>query len=73
MTYPYSFIQGSLEWPFTEFFLSDTSLENQYEFIGIKILLCNFLINHQGAEISVIWLVERSAIRLLILHVIREK
>ena len=29
--------------------------------------------NHHGVEISVIWLVERSAIKLWILHVTREK
>ena len=29
--------------------------------------------NHHGAEISVIWLIERSAIKLLILHITREK
>ena len=29
--------------------------------------------NHHSAEISVIWLVERSSIKLLILHVTREK
>ena len=32
-----------------------------------------FDINHHGAEISVIWLVDRSAINLLILYVNREK
>ena len=36
-------------------------------------LLFSFHYNHHGAEISVIWLVERSAIKLLILHVTREK
>ena len=31
------------------------------------------MVNDHSAEISVIWLVERSAIKLLILHVTREK
>ena len=33
----------------------------------------SFRLNHHGAEISVIWLVERSAIKLLILNVTKEK
>ena len=33
----------------------------------------SFSINHDGAEISLIWFVERSAIKLLILCVAREK
>ena len=41
---------------------------------SILILLWrNFKVNRHGAEISVIWLVKRSAIKLLILHVTREK
>ena len=40
-------------------------------------ILCNYqkisYCNHNGAEISVIWLVERRAIKLLILYVTREK
>ena len=33
----------------------------------------NYFYNHHGAEISVIWLVKQSAIKLLILDVTREK
>ena len=36
----YSFIRGSLEWPFSELILSDASLWNQYKFIAFKIFSC---------------------------------
>ena len=35
--------------------------------------LKSYLSNHEVTEISVFWLVERSAIKLLILHVAKEK
>ena len=42
----YSFIRGSVEWPFSELFLSDVfvSLWNQYKFMAFNILSCNSLI-----------------------------
>ena len=38
-----------------------------------QVIDLNSINNHHGAGISVIWLVERSGIKLLILHVTREK
>ena len=38
-----------------------------------KSLVANYLINHNGARITAIWLVERSAIKLLVLYVTRGK
>ena len=42
MTNLYSFIGGSLEWPFSELFLSD--VWNQYKFMAFNIFSCNILI-----------------------------
>ena len=36
----YSFIRGSLKWPFCELFVSDVSLWNQYKFIAFNIFSC---------------------------------
>ena len=49
-------------------------LDPNLTFLNVSLNLCiNIsLINH-GAEMSMIWLVERSAIKLLILHVTKEK
>ena len=33
----YSFIQGSLEWPFSELFSANVSLLNQYKYIAFKV------------------------------------
>ena len=41
MTNHYSFIRSSLEWLFSELFLSDASLWNQYKFIVFNIFSCN--------------------------------
>ena len=38
------FIRGSLEWPFSESFLSDASLWNQYKFIAFDIFSCIILV-----------------------------
>ena len=40
----YPFIQGSLEWPFSELFSSDTSLWNQYKYIAFNISAGRILI-----------------------------
>ena len=40
----YSFIRGSLKWPFSELFLSDASLWNQYKFIAFNIFSYNISI-----------------------------
>ena len=40
MTNFYSFIRGSLKWPFCELFVSDVSLWNQYKFIAFNIFSC---------------------------------
>ena len=54
-----------------------TIIPFSFDRVGSSYLLLwkntNLVINHHGAEISVIWLVELSAIKLLILHVSREK
>ena len=40
----YFFIQGSLEWTFSELFFSDVSLWNQYKYIAFNIFLVqNFI------------------------------
>ena len=44
MTNFYSFIWGSLEWPFKELFLSNALLWNQYNFIAFNYFSCNNLI-----------------------------
>ena len=44
MTILYSFIRGLLQWPFSELFLSDASLWNQYKFIDFNIFACIILI-----------------------------
>ena len=44
MTNLYSFIRGSLEWPFSELFLSDASLWTQYKFAAFNIFSCIILI-----------------------------
>ena len=38
------FIQGSLEWPFSELFSSDVSLWKQYKYIAFNIFSCRILI-----------------------------
>ena len=46
----YSFIRGSLEWPFSELILSDASLWNQYKFIAViyfNILIIAVIPNEQ--------------------------
>ena len=43
MTILYPFIQGSLEWPFSELFSSDISLWNQYKYIAFNIFSCRIL------------------------------
>ena len=40
LTNCYSFIRGSLKWPFCELFVSDVSLWNQYKFIAFNIFTC---------------------------------
>ena len=44
MTNFYPFIQGSLEWPFSELFTANVSLWNQYKYIAFNIFLCKTLI-----------------------------
>ena len=39
-----SFIQGSLEWEFSELFFSDVSLRNQYKCVAFNIFSCRVLI-----------------------------
>ena len=38
------FIQGSLEWPFSELFPTNVSLWNQYKYIAFNIFTCRILI-----------------------------
>ena len=44
MTNLYSFIQSSLEWPFSELFFFDVSLWNRYKYIAFNIFSCRILI-----------------------------
>ena len=44
MTNLYPFIQGSLEWPFSELFNADVSLWNQYKYITFNIFSCKIMI-----------------------------
>ena len=44
MTNLCSFIQGSLEWPFSEMFSANVSLWNQYKCIAFNIFSCRILI-----------------------------
>ena len=44
MTNLYPFIQGSLEWPFSELFNTNVSLWNQYKYIVFNIFSCKILI-----------------------------
>ena len=44
MTNLYPFIQGSLEWPFSELFSANVSLWNQYQYIAFNIFSCRILI-----------------------------
>ena len=44
MTNLYSFIQGSLEWPFSELFSANVSLWNQYKYIAFNIFPCRIVI-----------------------------
>ena len=44
MTNLYPFIQGSLEWPFSELFSANVSLWNQYKYIAFNIFSCRILI-----------------------------
>ena len=36
MTDLYPFVQGSMEWPFSELFFTDVSLWNQYKYIAFN-------------------------------------
>ena len=40
----YPFLQGSLEWPFSELFFAYASLWNQYKYIAFNIFSCRILI-----------------------------
>ena len=40
----YSFIRGSLEWPFSELYFFDALLWNQHKFIAFNIFPCKILI-----------------------------
>ena len=44
MTNLYPFIQGWLEWPFSELFSANVSLWNQYKYIAFNIFTCRILI-----------------------------
>ena len=44
MTNLYPFIQGWLEWPFSELFSANASLWNQYKYIAFNIFSCRILI-----------------------------
>ena len=44
MTSLYPFIQGSLEWPFSELFSADALLWNQYKYIEFIIFSCRIVI-----------------------------
>ena len=44
MTSLYPFIQGSLEWPFSELFSANVLLWNQYKYIAFNISSCRILI-----------------------------
>ena len=44
MTNLYPFIQGWLEWPFSELFSANASLWNQYKYIAFNIFSCRNLI-----------------------------
>ena len=44
MTNLYSFIQSSLEWPFSELFSANVSFWNQYKYIAFNIFTCRILI-----------------------------
>ena len=44
MTNLYPFIQGSLEWPFSELINTNLLLWNQYKYIAFNILSCKTLI-----------------------------
>ena len=44
MTNLFPFIQGSLEWPFSELFSANVSLWNQYKYIEFNIFSCRILI-----------------------------
>ena len=44
MTNLYPFIQGSLEWPFSELINANVSLWNQYKYIVFNIFSCKILI-----------------------------
>ena len=44
MTNLYPFIQGSLEWPFSNLTFSDVKLWNQYKYIDFNIFSCRILI-----------------------------
>ena len=44
MTNLYPFIQGSLEWPFSELFTANVSLWNQYKYIAFNTFSCKILI-----------------------------
>ena len=38
------FVQGLLEWPFSELFTANVSLRNQYKYIAFNIFSCKILI-----------------------------
>ena len=44
MTNLYPFIQGSLEWPYSELFSANVSLRNQYKSIRFNIFSCRIMI-----------------------------
>ena len=44
MTNLYPFIQGWLEWPFSELFTANISLWNQYKYIAFNIFPCRILV-----------------------------
>ena len=44
MTNLYPFIEGSLEWPFSELFSANVLLWNQYKYIAFNIFSCKILI-----------------------------
>ena len=46
---------------------------NKISLVGLTITTKNLFANPHGAEISVIWLIEQNAIKLLILQVTMEK
>ena len=55
MTNVYPFIQGSLEWPFSELFSANVSLWNQNKYIAFNIFSCRiWTISYKMLIITVI-------------------